>query len=162
MTFKTADRLDIQWDHGENSYQGPTFLQSLKACQLMQFHVFLLEVVSWFNWGHRIHKATAQTGLCACKRRTDQGLYDVGVVCQRRKACFLQDAVCDTSPEKVGLIWTWGWARTSQFPWLVPCLGCQGPYRKTCLTRLITSLQSRRPWCRVLFSDALSALVGCS
>lgn len=81
---------------------------------------------------------------------------------QRRRACFLQTAVCHMWQEKVGLSWKWGWAGTGQFPWLVSSLGCHRACRKTCLACLIASLQSCRSWWRVLFSDALSACVSSS
>lgn len=80
----------------------------------------------------------------------------------QKRACFLQAAICRMWQEKVGLSWTWGWAGTSQFPWLVSCLGCHRACRKTCLTCLITSLQSCRSWWRELFSYALSASVSSS
>lgn len=77
---------------------------------------------------------------------------------RRRRDAVLQAAVWQMWQEKVGLSWTWGWAGTSQFPWLVSPLCCHRACReKKCLTGLITSLQSYRSWWRVLFSDALSA-----
>lgn len=49
---------------------------------------------------------------------------------------------CHMWQEKVGLSWKWGWAGTSQFPWIVSCLCCHRASRKTCLTCLITSLKA--------------------
>lgn len=97
----------------------------------------------------QMHKGTITNCLkIQTEKKTD---IQMRFVWQKKTACFPRAAVCHMWQEKVGFSWTWGWAGSSQFPWLVSFLGCHRPCRKTCSTSLITSLQS----CRFVVESAL-------